>query len=93
MALMKSALERRLYYNHVDHVFSVTSNVRSDGACFTCSVKGITREAVSNVWTSGTHALSTNKERFAQSRFGREKITKRFKLQQIVRKNPKKYSS
>ena len=47
--------------NHVDHIFSVRSNVWSDGACFTCSVKGITCEAVSNVWTSGA-ILSTAEE-------------------------------
>ena len=33
---------QRLHLNHVDHIFSVTSNVWNDGACFTCSVKGIT---------------------------------------------------
>ena len=52
---------QRLHWTMADHIFSVTSNVWSDGACFTCSVKGITCEAVSNVWTSGTILSTTER--------------------------------
>ena len=39
-----------------------------------------------------THTLATHRERF-HSRFGGEKLIKRFKLQKKVEKKHKKYSS
>ena len=45
------------------------------------------------MYGQAAHTLQPQTKRDLQSRFGREKITQRFKLQQIVKKNPKKYSS